>query len=157
MIVNSWPGSEWEDEKLAAYVGHLMPLDARNVTLAVGKAVKKLKYRPSIAELLEFVRIVERESIPDGEVIGYMPLVKIPKPHWVLRWERARAAGDMRPFPEQLHALTALSRVDESHYAAYAPPDAPITDRAVWVQEDEYLEAAPVSEEWINVGEGVEL
>ena len=139
MIVNSWPGPDWDTERLAAYVDRLLPLDARNTTLAVERAVRKLKYRPSVAELLEFVRIVEREQIPDGELIGYMPIERIPKPGWVLRWERARRAGDFRPFPEQAHALTQLARVDVAHYAAYAPPEAPVTDAAFWIQEHEYL------------------
>lgn len=143
MIVNSWPGPDWDTDRLEAYVERLLPLDARNTTLAVERAVRKLRFRPAIADLLEFVRIIEREQIPDGELIGYMPLERIAKPHWVLRWERARAAGDFRPFPEQAHALTQLARVDAAHYAAYAPPEAPITDPSHWVQEHEYVEAVP--------------
>lgn len=140
MIVNSWPGPDWEEERLGAYVGHLLPLDARNTTLAVEKAVKKLRYRPSISELMEFVRIVERDQIPDGELYSYMPIIKMAKPEWVKRWERARAAGDMRPFPEQVHGLTALARIDEAHYRVYAPPEAPLDDAEQWVQPYEYLD-----------------
>lgn len=140
MIVNSWPGPDWDEARLGAYVGHLLPLDARNTTLAVEKAVKKLKYRPSISELMEFVRIAERDNIPDGELFSYMPIVKMPKPPWVFRWERARAAGDTRPFPEQVQALTALARIDEAHYRVYSPPEAPLDSRDHWVQPEEYLE-----------------
>ena len=65
---------------------------------------------------------------------------KTMKPPWVQRWERARAAGDHRPFPEQIAALDALGRQDPEHYRIYRPPSQPVSDREFWVQPDEYLE-----------------
>ena len=46
-------------------------------------------------------------------------------PPWVVRWLKARAAGDERPFPEQADIL------DER-------PAEPFSDRKAWVQETEY-------------------
>jgi hypothetical protein len=142
-IVNSWPGSDWEPERLTAYVNAILPLDAEATTKAVAKAVQKLKFRPSVAELREFVRMERQPS--ERELADYMPVEVQPKPDWVSRWERARAARDMRAFPEQLHALDRLSRVDPEHYRVYAPPQHPITDATYWVQADEYLDAGPTA------------
>lgn len=46
---------------------------------------------------------------------------------WVHRWERARAAGDRRPFAEQYEYLTPEER-----------PKKPFSDVTAWVQSDEY-------------------
>jgi hypothetical protein len=62
------------------------------------------------------------------------------KPDWILRWERARAAGDLRPFPEQAEVLHAFARRSPEDYKAYSPPGVPITDGEFWIQDDEYLD-----------------
>jgi hypothetical protein len=49
------------------------------------------------------------------------------EPEWVPRWRRARAAKDMRPFPQQYEALTPEER-----------PKKPFSDPSAWVQEEEY-------------------
>lgn len=59
------------------------------------------------------------------------------RPDWVVRWTRARIAGDPRLFPEQLSALE-------------EPPGEPLTDRNVYVQPDEYLHAADREEEYLR-------
>lgn len=138
MVVNSWPGAAWESERLEAYVNALLPLDAALTTRALGKAVRKLKYRPSIAELHEFIQLERRLS--DNDVLRYMPIEKPYRPDWVARWYRARAVGDMRPFPEQMTALDMLARQSPEHYAIYAPPEAPLTDSEAWIQPTEYLD-----------------
>jgi len=48
-------------------------------------------------------------------------------PEWAERWKRARASGDMRPFPEQAGVLGKERR-----------PATPVSDRDAWVQEEEY-------------------
>jgi hypothetical protein len=140
MIVHGWPGPAWEQERMAAYVEAILPLDAVVTTHAVARARNAMKYRPSIAELREFIQIERRlgESEQARLILPEKPL----KPEWVNRWERARAAGDMRPFPEQMTALDLLARVSPEHYKVYAPPEQPITHREFWVQQDEYLEGA---------------
>jgi hypothetical protein len=148
-IVNSWPGPDWEPERLNAYVNAILPLDAEATTKAVAKAVEKLKFRPSVAELREFVRMERQPS--ERELADYMPVEAQPKPAWVSRWERARAARDMRPFPEQLHALDKLARVDPEHYRVYAPPQHPLTDAEHWVQPSEFLDDGPT----LSVGEAI--
>jgi hypothetical protein len=138
MLVHSWPGPAWEAEKLEAYVNAILPLDAAITTRALGRAVNELKFRPSIAELREFIQIERRLSEPD-EARFVLP-DKPPKPQWVERWERARAAGDRRPFPEQMMALDILARQSPEHYKAYAPPEVPTSEAEHWVQPHEYLE-----------------
>lgn len=138
MIVHGWPGPNWEQERMAAYVDAILPLDAVVTTHAVARARNALKYRPSIAELREFIQI-ERRLSQEQEAELVLPDKPV-KPVWVRRWERARAAGDMRPFPEQMTVLDLLARASPEHYKVYAPPEQPITDAEFWVQEDEYLE-----------------
>jgi hypothetical protein len=48
-------------------------------------------------------------------------------PDWVPRWKKARAAGDMRPFPEQAGVLGHGDR-----------PNKPLSDKQAWVQPEEY-------------------
>lgn len=138
MVIHGWPGPDWPAERLAAYVESIMPLDAAITTHALARARNELKYRPSIAELREFYRIERKLS--ETEEIRFMPVDQTVKPAWVERWERARAAGDMRPFPEQMAALDSLARFDAEHYKVYRPPEQPVTDPEFWVQPDEYLE-----------------
>lgn len=138
MVANGWPGPTWETARLEAYVDAILPWDAEVTTQAVVRARNTLKYRPSISELREFVQIERRLSEPD-EARFVLPDKPV-KPAWVERWERARAADDWRPFPEQLQGMDTLARRDPDNYSTYAPPEAPFTDDSVWVQPDEYLE-----------------
>lgn len=144
MIVNSWPGPAWEAGRLEAYVTAIVPLDPAVTTLAVARAVKVLKYRPSIAELREFVRI--ERALSEEEEVRYMPVESPGKPAWVERWERARAAGDFRCFPEQINALDTLARQGVENYKVYAPPTTPISDATEWVQAHEYTDLMSASD-----------
>ena len=137
MIANSFPGPVWEEARLSAYVEALLPMDAEVTTKAVVRAVNTLKYRPSIAEIRELARL-ERALTPREEAELILP--DKTKPLWVQRWERARAAGDQRPFPEQQHALDMLARRSPEDYRVYAPPAYPFTDPTFWIQGDEYLD-----------------
>lgn len=137
MIVNTWPGQVWEVERLDAYARAIESMDAEITTLAVARAVREVKYRPSVAELLEYCRIERRLSEPDEARL--MPVDKPPLPSWVQRWQRARKAGDLRFFPEQIQGADSLARSDPLNYKAYRPPDTPITHREDWVQPDEFL------------------
>jgi hypothetical protein len=137
MIVHGWPGPAWEEERLAIYVEDLLPYDAAITTRALARARNEIKYRPSLAELRDFIQAERRASEAS------VPLVEPnypPKPDWIDRWERARAAKDMRPFPEQAEAMHAFARRSPEDYKAYAPPGVPTSDREFWVQPDEYQE-----------------
>jgi hypothetical protein len=138
MIVNGWPGGEWDEARLESYANDLLSFDAELTTKAVIRARKKLIHRPSIAELIEFIQIERR--LTQREQADFVSVEKIPKPLWVERWGRARAAGDWRPFPEQLHAMDMLARRSPLDYRAYAPPECPVTDASAWVQPSEYLD-----------------
>jgi hypothetical protein len=141
MIVHGWPGPAWEMERLEAYVDSILPLDAVIATRALARARNALKYRPAISEIREFYQIERRLSESD-EARLVLP-EKPDQPAWVGRWERARAAKDMRPFPEQMSAFDALARQDAEHYRVYRPPEFPVTDPEHWVQEWEYVEGEP--------------
>lgn len=157
MIVHGWPGPAWETERLAAYVEGILPLDAAITTHALARARNELKYRPSIAELREFYQAERRMSESD-EARLILP-DKTMQPTWVQRWGRARAAGDTRPFPEQIAALDALGRQDPEHYRIYRPPSQPISDREFWVQPSEYTvptdESTPAGDEPLGVPGGM--
>lgn len=138
MVLNSWPGPAWEAERLQAYVIAVEPLDAEIAVKAVARAVQVLKFRPTVAELREFVRI--ERSMSQREVAEYVKPEKPERPEWVIRWERARACGDWRAFPEQMSGMDAMARTTPENFSAYSAPNAPIFDREYWVQPDEYLE-----------------
>lgn len=138
-IINLFPGPTWEVAKLDAYATAIGGLDADVTMRAVERAVREIKFRPSIAELLEFVRI--ERAISGREEAVYITPEHTPLPMWVQRWQRARARGDMRFFPEQMTAADSLARVDPMNYKAYRPPASPVTDADDWVQQDEYMEA----------------
>jgi hypothetical protein len=142
MVVHGWPGPAWEAERLEAYVDSIMPLDAVICTHALARARNALKYRPAVSEIREFYQIERRLSEAD-EARLVLP-DKPNQPAWVGRWERARAAGDMRPFPEQMAAFDALARQDAEHYKVYRPPEFPVTDPEHWIQPEEYT--APTDE-----------
>lgn len=124
MIAHGWPGADWGEERLAAYVEAILSLDAGLATAAVLRAQKVLRYRPSIAELREFIAVERRLAEPD-DPSPRRPAQTQVRPAWTVRWARARLNRDYRSFPEQCE---------------YAGLPQPFTDRSVWVQEDEYLE-----------------
>lgn len=131
MIVNGWQGGTWTEEQMLAYASGIESLDAGHATQAVLRAQKEMKFRPSVAELREYVRVEAkvdsrwREAEPE----------KQPRPMWVQRWARARLRGDVRPFPEQAVAIRDLG---------WVTPDVPYDDPAAWVQGGEYLEGPDV-------------
>ena len=124
MIVHGWPGPAWEVPRMEAYIDSFLPLDAKVTTQAVLRARNTLRYRPSIAELREFIHIEQRLAEPD-EPAERRPAQSLVRPAWTVRWARARANGDWRHFPQQCE---------------YVGAPEPFTDRAVWVQDDEYQE-----------------
>lgn len=124
MIVHGWPGPAWETERMEAYVNALVSFDAKATTAAVLRAQKSLRYRPSVAELREFIHIEQRLAEPEDTSLR-RPERPSGRPGWIVRWSRARANGDWRHFPEQCE---------------YVGAPEPFTDRAVWVQDTEYLE-----------------
>ncbi len=140
MVANSWPGQAWEADRLEAYVNAIITWDAELTTKAVARSVNKLKYRPSIAELLEFVQIERSSKMSLAEESSLVRPEKQPRPLWVERWARARAAGDWRPFPEQSVAMDGLSRYSPEDFKAYRPPTEPLTDSSVWIQGSEYMD-----------------
>lgn len=139
MVAHGWPGAAWETERMEAYVGAIESYDAELTTAAVMRAQKTLRYRPSIAELREFVALERKLREPDDDW-RHQPLVAPPRPSWVPRWERARAAGDWRPFPEQVLGMEQLARQSDEDYRVFKAPNAPTTDGSAWVLPAEYLE-----------------
>lgn len=107
MILSRWPASkEWTKDQMSTYAQDIEDMDAEITTSAVLRAVKEVQYRPSVAELREFVRaerrrlqaLVEPKQAPKGA----------PIPSWVRRWICARMLyskfgkeKDMRRFAEQ--------------------------------------------------------
>jgi hypothetical protein len=140
MIANSWPGAAWEADRLEAYVNAISSWDAETTTRAVARAVNKLKYRPSVAELLEFVQIERRSKMSLEEEAALVMPDKQPRPLWVERWSRARAAGDFRLFPEQAAAMDILSRRSPEDFKAYRVPSEPFSDTSIWVEPDSWLD-----------------
>lgn len=139
IIVHGWPGPAWEVERMEAYVNALLSFEAKATTAAVLRAQKELRYRPSIAELREFIHIEQRLAEPEDSW-RHQPPEPLPRPEWTIRWARARAANDWRPFPEQRDAMTRMANEHPGNFRVYSPPPYPTDLRDFWVQPDEYLE-----------------
>ena len=126
MLVHGWPGGVWEQPRMEAYVTALLAFEAKPTTAAVLRAQSSLRYRPSIAELREFIRIEQRLQEPDEAEERRTRVPEQPgRPEWVNRWDRARANNDWRPFPEQCE---------------YVGSSESFENREAWVQLDEYLD-----------------
>jgi len=126
MVASAW-SQAWALDEMESYARGILEADAEIVTLAVLRAQRELVFRPSVAEILDYAR-VERRLRNEADPHNIMP-EKTPRPEWVLRWNRARAAGDMRPFPWQGNAIR-----DQGGKV----PDTLIDDRDDWIQDDEY-------------------
>ena len=99
-IVNSWPGPAWDADRLDAYARALEGFDAELTTRAVALAVKELKYRPSIAELRQFIHIERALSVPEKP--NEQPAKPGRLPAWVKGWLVARVKyQDFRVWAEQ--------------------------------------------------------
>lgn len=132
MIVTSWPGSRpWQADEMDAYAHAIEPLDAEHTVNAVARAVNDLKYRPSVAELREYVRL-ERSlaqpepSRPEPSRFGGRP------PEWMFVWSwlrYQREPPDLRGLPQQdaydddpdAMSMQEYARLREEWLAAGAP------------------------------------
>ena len=102
MIASGWPGAAWDAPRLDSYAKGIESMDALLTTQAVLRAQREVKYRPSVAELREFVSIERRLSEKDEpqERRTLPPGGKCPA--WVMGWCVARYRyGDMRVWAEQ--------------------------------------------------------
>lgn len=121
------------------------PYDAALATAAVAALARQPlpggRARPVLADLRQVLIRIARDQAERESWRG-LPPEPLGRPSWVTRWERARAAGDARLFPEQAPGLIALQKGDPANAAAYRLPSAPETDAEVWVQPDEYAERA---------------
>lgn len=106
MILAHWHGREWTKEEIDVYARSIQDMDASLTTSAVARAAKEIRYRPSIAELREYVRAERNRLAP--AVRPLEPPEPTPIPLWVKRWICARMLyeqfgreRDMRRFPEQ--------------------------------------------------------
>lgn len=106
MILTHWRGKDWTKEEIDAYARSIQDMDAELTTHAIAQAAKEITYRPSIAELREYVRAERRRLLPayvppDTSYTSEVPL-------WVKRWMCARMLypmfgkeRDLRRFREQ--------------------------------------------------------
>jgi hypothetical protein len=139
MIVHGWPGAPWEQERMESYVQDLMPLDAEITTHALARARNTLKYRPSIAELKEFIQLVRREraAAKPPQPVDEVQFAKA-IPAFVRRWVVARflvSPPDMRPFPEQHPFSGGTLPVGADEWMpeeAYVEEAKRVTDQQVW-------------------------
>ena len=130
MILDCWQGGDWTKEQMDAYARAIEDLDAEMTVHAIAAAVKESRFRPSVAELREYVKLEKVKRAVQPEEWRDLPPERPPKPKWVERWERARNHRDYRWFPEQVAA--------GMEKTGYPVPKEPFSDRNVWVGPDEY-------------------
>lgn len=107
MVLSHWPqGKEWGVDEISAYAQSIQRLDAEIATHTVTRAVQEIKYRPSVAEFLEYYYAERRRLKPVVEPLEEPKAT--PLPVWVKRWICARLLydrfgkeKDIRRFPEQ--------------------------------------------------------
>lgn len=88
MVISHWHTSkEWSKEEMDVYARMVQDLDVEVTMSAVIRASKEIKYRPSIAELREYVRAEKKRLEPTVAPIETRP---VPIPQWVRRWICAR-------------------------------------------------------------------
>jgi hypothetical protein len=136
VILAGWPGNPWSVDQIDSYARAIEGQHFFTTRKAIESAQRSLKFRPPVAELLEFIRI--QRSLSEGEQARLIEPEKVPRPEWVKRWERARAAKDARLFPEQMRGMDELARRSPEDFKVYSLPEVPITDAEYWVQIGEY-------------------
>ena len=123
MVALAWPGKDWSAARLDMYAKGIEHWDAELATKAVLQAQQHLKYRPSVAELHEFL-VIERKMAEPEPPIERM-LNDTPSrimPPWVRGWVVGRVRHrDMRVWSEQQRFLD----------GEQMPPDA----REAYIQE----------------------
>lgn len=126
--------------------GELIGYDADLATRAVVKLARRPlpggRARPNIADVRAALLELGRREVVEREAWHALPPGPLPKPAWVSRWERARAAGDFRIFPEQVPGYLDHQKDDPLDERAYALPTSPQDDATDWVQPHEYAESA---------------
>lgn len=139
-IVLRWPVGEWSAEQMETYTRSIQTLPYELTCRALDAAVKETRYRPSVAELYEFVR-AERRSTPQQSAEEEEPKAASGIPFWVRQWVAARflyeqfgRAQDMRPFADQLD---------------YVNPDGPRMPPDAWKTEGDSISDVAV---WAAIG-----
>lgn len=126
------------------YLTALEEWEETSASNAVLDWIKKEPRPPTVAELrTEYLR----RHLGDPELWREQLPEPTGRPEWVERWDRARAAGDVRLFPEQADGIRELhatglkeAHVGKSGYEeAYAKLDTSRSDATVWVQPKEYV------------------
>jgi len=131
----------------------LMAFEPELATQAIALLARRHAERPSVAEVRSAILSARRDQLQAASLWQAWLPEQAPRPEWVTRWERARAAGDFRIFPEQIPGYIQMQEgkpirddevVSQSELevsrATYALP-ATVDDRGEWVQPDEYVAA----------------
>ena len=131
-LLNAWARPEWTQAQIETFVDALTPHEADIATQAMALAHKSIKYRPTLAEFLEFYRAARSENQSRSRLRAE-PQPKINgMPTWVKRWACARyfhnqfdREQDMRRFIEQ---------------AEWADPALPVMSPEEWATEAARIE-----------------
>jgi hypothetical protein len=119
----------------------LLPYKPDLAVRATAILSQRQRERPTIADLRQVILSLRKQEI-EAEGWRQLPAEKPVKPAWVKRWEKARAAGDTRVFPEQIPGYIDLQKDKDvpMNAIAYALPETAATNEKDWVQEHEYTE-----------------
>lgn len=149
MLVARWPGPHWSKETMDAYAYALEPLDARYATQAVLRAERELEFYPKIATLRELIRIEKALSAPEppADRMDHVPEFKRELPSWVKGWLVARAAGDMRVWPQQKPGYDEI-QTENPGYRSHVWPEQeqmPGEEQAAYEHEGRALDATALN------------
>jgi len=141
-MVESHYQTDFGSDGRTVWLYELADYDAATATRAVAMLARNPlpanRARPQLSDFRAvYLKLAKDEAVANAKPA--LPVSPSRRPAWVERWERARAAGDARPFPEQAPGYEELRRASELDRVAYALPNTPHSEREVWVQPDEFV------------------
>lgn len=141
MVVTAFPSKEqWDADVMLAYAGGIQDLDAEVTTLAVERAHKHERFRPSVAVLRAYAQEIARSRKPTTTFAGHEEQQILPA--WVKGWAIARYRdGDMRCWPEQKEGYDELQEMhpQSKDYVWPFQEIMPEEDRARFANQGAYL------------------
>lgn len=121
MICSAFPGKDWDAATLDSYAKAIQHCDADQATQAVLRAQRELRFRPSVADLLDYIKTERKMAERDEPLERRLSLPANAKcPPWVAGWCLSRYKyRDFRVWPQQdSHGYTSdpMPEVDQLRY-----------------------------------------
>lgn len=103
MLCAAFPGKDWDAATLDSYAKAIQHCDAQQATNAVLRAQRELRFRPSVADLLDYIKTERKMAERDEPLERRLHLPTNARcPEWVKGWVVSRYRHkDFRVWPQQ--------------------------------------------------------